>query len=148
MPFHGLAVDAMLTCAAGTAEREAAPEMTSRRPERRRRTPAADEGCDARSFVGKSRGMGVVPHVAGNECRLPNGRKRGSAINMRVTHHPRCAGSRRTRRRIEKTSGWMRTVGGMAKSSCVGIAGTGWMFTFTAAACNLAKLGNLLPASA
>jgi len=77
----------------------------SRRPGRKRKALAADKGCDARYFVDKSRGMGVVPHVAGNECRLPNGGKRKSAINGRVTRHPGCAGSRRKRKRIEETFG-------------------------------------------
>jgi len=71
-----------------------------------------------------------------------------SVIDGWVTSQPGCAGSRRKRRRIEQAVGWMKTVGGMAKSSCVGTVRTGWMFTFTAAVCNLAGLGNLLSASA
>jgi len=44
---HVLAVDAMLTRATGTAGREAALEMMSRRPGRKRKALAADRGCDA-----------------------------------------------------------------------------------------------------
>jgi len=50
--------------------------------------------------------------------------------------------------RIEEAFGWMKTFGGMAKSSCAGIASAGWSFTFTAAAFNLVRLGNPLSASA
>ena len=48
---NGLVVNAMLTCASGTAEREAALLMLAQRPQKKRVTLAGDKGYDTKDFV-------------------------------------------------------------------------------------------------
>lgn len=79
----GLIVDATLTHATGTAEREAALDMLVRMDGRHRITLAADKACDTADFVAALRNIKVTPHVAQNTAN------RRSAIDGRTTHHPR-----------------------------------------------------------
>jgi transposase len=139
---HGLIVDARLTQASGTAEREAAKAMLDARPGRRRRTLGADKGYDAREFVDALRERGVTPHVAQNT----SGRR--SAIDRRTTRHPGYAISQTIRKRAEEGFGWMKTVGGLRQTRHRGLPRVGWTFIFLAAACNLVRLPKLLAAPA
>src|SRR3954466_3449240 len=61
---HALAVEAALTHATGTAEREAALAMLDRRRPRRRITLGADKAYDVTAFVEDLRQRQVTPHVA------------------------------------------------------------------------------------
>ena len=137
---HGLIVDAMVSHATGTAEREAALAMLGRQPGRHRATVGADKAYDTADFVAGLRDMKVTPHVAQN-----TGNRR-SAINGRTTRHPGYTVSQRIRKRIEEGFGWMKSCGGMRKTRHRGKARVGWMFTLTAAACNLIRLPRLLAA--
>ena len=137
---NGLIVDAMLTPATGTAEREAAEAMLGRQPGRHRATLGADKAYDAAGFVAGLRALNVTPHVAQNT----SGRR--SAIDARTTRHPGYAVSLRVRKRIEEAFGWIKTVGGLRKTRHRGTARVGWMFTLTATACNLVRLPKLLAA--
>jgi transposase len=137
---NGLIVDALLTEATGTAEREAAAAMLSRQPGRHRATVGADKAYDTAGFVAKLRTLKVTPHVA----RSTSGRR--SAIDGRTTRHPGYAASQRLRKRIEEAFGWIKTVGGLRKTRHRGTARVGWLFTLTATACNLVRLPKLLQA--
>src|SRR6201999_2471524 len=55
---NGLVVDAELTPATGTAEREAALKMLAQVPKSATVTVGADKGYDTRDFVAQSRGLG------------------------------------------------------------------------------------------
>jgi transposase len=137
---HGLIVDALLTPAIGTAERDAAEAMLGRQPGRHRATLGADKGYDAAGFAASLRAMNVTPHLAQNTSRR-------SAIDGRTTRHAGYAVSQRARKRIEEAFGWIKTTGGLRKTRHRGTARVGWMFTLTAAACNLIRLPKLLAAS-
>jgi transposase len=137
---HGLIVDATLTQATGTAEREAALAMMGRQRGRHRVTLGADKAYDVAAFVADLRGLNVTPHVARNT----SGRR--SAIDRRTTRHVGYALSQRIRKRIEEAFGWMKTCGGLRKTRHRGTARVGWMFTLAAAACNLVRLPKLLAA--
>jgi transposase len=137
---NGLIVDTMLTTATGTAERDAARAMLARQAGRRRATLGADKGYDTRDFVTAVRALNVTPHVA-----QTTGRR--SAIDRRTTHHPGYAVSQRVRKRIEEGFGWIKTTGGFRKTRHCGTARVGWLFTLTAAACNLIRLPKLLEAA-
>ena len=63
---NGLVVDAMLTHATGTAEREAALAMLERMQGRHRITLGADKAYDTISFIAALRDIKVTPHVAQN----------------------------------------------------------------------------------
>ena len=134
---HGLIVDAVLTPASGTAEREAALTMLGRQAGRQRATLGADKGYDAASFAASMRAISVTPHIARNTSRR-------SAIDGRTTRHAGYVASQRVRKRIEEAFGWIKTTGGLRKTRHRGTARVGWMFTLTAAACNLVRLPKLL----
>lgn len=142
---HGLIVDAMLTQADGTAERDAALLMLYRQWRRRRQrrhsrpmSIGADKAYDTREFVRTMREMGVRPHVAQNVKR-PG----GSAIDARTTRHETYHVSQKKRPWIEKAFGWMKQTGGMGKTKLRGCAKVAWQFLMTAAAFNLWRLPKL-----
>ena len=138
---NGLIVDALLTKATGTAEREAALTMLGRLDGRHRITLGADKAYDAAEFVADLRDINVTPHVAQNTTN------RRSAIDGRTTRHPGYGVSMRIRKRIEEGFGWIKTCGGLAKTRHKGTERVGWQFALTAAACNLVRLPKLLAAA-
>jgi len=70
---NALIVEAALTCATGTAERDAALVMQDRNKTRRRRTLGADKAYDVSGFVDELRARKVSPHIAidGHLIRIP-----------------------------------------------------------------------------
>ncbi len=109
---NGLIVDAMVTEADGTAERDAAMLMVPARWKKRRPISSlgADKGYDTRDFVKIMREMDVRPHVTQNVN--PPG---GSAIDARTTRHAGYEISQKKRPLIERVFGWMKAVGPMRK---------------------------------
>jgi hypothetical protein len=95
---NGLIVDAMLTQADGTTERDAALLMLHRRWRKTRRAMSvgADKAYDTRDFVETVRELKVRPHVAQNVKRSG-----GSAIDRRTTRHNSYAISQQKRPLIE-----------------------------------------------
>jgi transposase len=136
---NGLVVDARLTTANGTAERDAAGEMLGHKAAGKRVTVGADRGYDTSGFVDSLRGMQVTPHVAQNTTN------RRSAIDGRTTRHEGYEVSQRKRKRVEEVFGWLKTVALQRKSRFRGKDRVGWMFTFAAAAYNLVRMRNLMP---
>ena len=139
---HGLIVNAMVTQADGTAERDAALLMLYKqwrsRRQRRRTAPmsvGADKAYDTRDFVETVREMDFRPHVTQNVKR-PG----GSAIDERTTGHASYQVSQRKRPLIEKAFGWMKQTGGMRTTKLRGLAKVAWQFLMTAAAFNLWRL--------
>jgi len=120
---HGLVVDAMLTLASGTAERDAGAAMLTTSPTRRRATLGADKAYDTRGFVTQCRALDVTPHVAQNTSR------RRSAIDARTTRDPGYALSQRLPKRAEEIFGWMKTIGLMRKTRHRGKARVRWQFS-------------------
>lgn len=145
----GLVVQAHLSQASGTAEREAAIHMVNRQSpgSSRRITLGADKGYDAASFVGDLRQMAVTPHIAKNNAVTKTGKRRRSAIDARTTRHPGYEVSQRVRKRIEEAFGWAKTVGGLAKTKLRGTKRVAFKFTFTMAAYNLIRMPRLLEAA-
>ena len=137
---NGLIVDAMLTQADGTAERDAALLMLHRgwRKSRRPRSVGADKAYDTRDFVQTVREMEIRAHVAQNLARSG-----GSAIDARTTRHDSYLVSQRKRPLIEKAFGWMKQTGGMRKTKLRGLGKVAWQFVMTAAAFNLWRLPRL-----
>jgi transposase len=135
---NGLVVDATLTTATGTAEREAAIAMAGDLPAGGRITLGGDKAYDTQDFVAEMRRLGVTPHVSQNT------KGRRSAIDGRTTRHAGYVVSVRVRKRIEEVFGWIKTVGGLRKTRHRGTARVGWMFTFVAAAYNLVRIPKLL----
>jgi hypothetical protein len=139
---HGLAIDARLTRASGTAEREAALDMIDDRPGRHPVTLGADKASDAAEFFGDQRERNVTPHVAQNI----SGRR--SAIDGRTTRRGGYTVSQRIRKRIEEISGWTTASAGFRKTRHRGVERVGWFFTLTVAAYNLVRLPKILAEAA
>jgi transposase len=139
---HGLAVNACVTLATGTAEREAALAMAEALPGVHRVTLGADKNYDTRELVRQFRWRRITPHVAQNNTN------RRSAIDHRTTRHPGYGLSQRKRKRVEEVFGWIKTIGLMRKVRHRGRERVEWMFTWTAAIYNLVRMRNLLGATA
>jgi transposase len=142
---HGLIVDAMVTQADGTAERDAGLLMLHRKWRKNRQcgpraaiTVGTDKAYDTRDFVKTLREMGIRPHVAQNLKRCG-----GSAIDQRTARHSSYQISQKKRPLIEKAFGWMKQTGGMRKTKLRGLWKVGWQFLMTAAAFNLWRLPKL-----
>jgi hypothetical protein len=140
----GLLVDTVLTPATGTAEREAALAMISRRPGDHRITVGSDKGYDTRDYVAELRHVRATPHVA--QCTP--GSRRGSAIDARTTRHPGYAISQRKRKLVEQAFGWMKTIALLRQVRHRGGPRVEWIFTLAAAAYNLVRMRSLLAAEA
>ena len=141
---NGLVVDASLTHATGTAEREATLTMLDRRTHRGRITLGADKAYDVEGFVGALRARQVSPHIAINGAVSKTGTVRKTALDRRTTRHPGYAISLRCRKRIEEAFGWIKAQAGLAKVKLRGRAKVEALFTFAAAAYNLVRLPRLL----
>ncbi|HEY4425224.1 MAG TPA: IS5 family transposase [Pyrinomonadaceae bacterium] len=135
---NGLVVNARLTKASGTAEREAALLMLQQRPQKKRVTVGGDKAYDTKDFVADLRACQVTPHVAQNDKR-----RGGSAIDQRTTRHPGYEVSQRKRKRVEEIFGWLKTVGLLRKTRHRGVELVGWIFKFATAAYNLVRIRNL-----
>jgi transposase len=138
---HGLVVNATVTPATGTAEREAAIALLNSRPTTRRITLGGDKNYDTHQFVQDLRARQVTPHVSQHTTN------RASAIDGRTTRHPGYAMSQRKRKRVEEIFGWLKTVGMLRKVKLRGVPRVDWLFTFAAATYNLVRMRNLVEAA-
>jgi transposase len=145
---NGLAVDAALTHATGTAEREAALAMLDRRSRRGRVTLGADKAYDVTAFVESLRERKVTPHITINGAVSKLGVVRKTALDGRTTRHAGYAISLVCRKRIEEVFGWIKAQAGLAKVKLRGCARVETAFTFTVAAYNLIRLPKLIAANA
>ena len=134
-----LIVDAVVTPATGTAERDAALYLVSRRPGDHRITVGLDKAYDTRGCVAELRQLGATPHVA----QWPTTDRRRSAIDGRTTRHAGYAISQRKRKQIEQSFGWMKTVALLRKLHHRGGQRVEWVFTLAAAAYNLVRMRGL-----
>jgi transposase len=132
---HGLAVDATLSLASGTAEREAAAEMVTRLPGNHRITVGADKAYDTHDFVDTLRAYKATAHVAQSG--------RGSAIDRRTTRHAGYSLSQRKRKRVEEIFGWLKTIGTLRKLKYRGRERVSWIFTLATATYNMVRMRNI-----
>jgi transposase len=148
---NALAVDAALTHATGTAEREAAAVMLDRRRRKtnsqRRITLGADKAYDVTGFVEDLRGRRVTPHIAINGAVSKLGKVRKTAVDRRTTRHAGYAVSQILRKRIEEVFGWIKAQAGLAKVKVPGRAKAEAVFTFAVTAYNLVRIPKLLAGS-
>ena len=131
---NGLVVNACVTRATGTCEREAAIALLEEIPGEHQVTVGADKAYDAKNFVKECRKLHVSPHVA---------QKQNSAIDGRTTRHEGYGLSQRKRKRIEEVFGWIKTVACLRKLRYRGVRKVKWIFTFAVAAYNLVRMRNL-----
>src|SRR5471030_1295531 len=137
---HGLVVNAQVTQATGTAERDAAGQMLAdvAGVAGRAITVGADKNYDTAGFVGACRANRVTPHVAQND-----GRPGGSAIDARTTRWPGYAVSQQKRKRIEQVFGWGKTVGRIRQAMYRGLERVYQLFVLTQVGYNLTRMRTL-----
>ena len=135
---NGLVVDATLTHATGTAEREATLTMLDRRKRGGRITLGADKAYDVTEFVGDLRARKVTPHVAVNGAVSKLGKPRKTAIDRRTTRHPGYAISQCIRKRVEEVFGWIKQPAGLDQVKVEAV------FTFATVAYNLIRIPKLI----
>jgi transposase len=146
---NGLAVDASLSLATGTAEREATLGMLDQRGKTGRRiTLGADKAYDVTDFIAGLRGRKVTPHIAINGTVSKLGKARKTAIDKRTLRHTGYTISQRCRKRIEEVFGWVKKPGGLSKVKLRGRAKAEAVFTFTVAAYNLIRIPKLIAPAA
>jgi transposase len=133
---NGLVVDAQVTQATGTAERDAATQMIQRRVKKAGATVGGDKNYDTKNFVAGLRELNVTPHVAQ--------KAKGSAIDKRTTRHTGYTTSLKIRKRIEEIFGWSKTVGGLRQTRFRGLKKVAAQTVFTFAAYNLTRMMPLL----
>jgi transposase len=141
---NGLAVDAALTHATGTAEREATLAILDRRKGGCRITLGADKAYDVTAFVEDLRSRQVTPHIAINGAVSKHGAVRKTAIDGRTTRHVGYGISQVCRKRIEEVFGWIKAQAGRGKVKVRGCAKAEAVFTFAVAAYNLIRIPKLL----
>jgi transposase len=134
---HGFTVDALLTEATGTAEREAALAMMDATPAGRRRTLGADKLYDTPEFIAQCRVRRITPHVAQTR------RHGGSAIDGRTTRHAGYAISQTKRQQAERVHAWPKTWSTMRRAMVRGLAKMKAQYQFALTGSNLMRLVNL-----
>ncbi len=145
---NALAVDAALTHATGTAEREAALAMLDRRNRSGRITLGADKAYDVTAFVEDLRERKVTPHIAVNGSVSKHGVVRKTAVDGRTIRHAGYAISQILRKRIEEAFGWINAQAGFDQVKVRGLAKADVVFTFAVAAYNLIRIPKLLAQTA
>ena len=133
-------VNAQVTQASGTAERDAAADMLAdaARLADTSIMVGADRNYDTAGFVATCRMHRVTPHGAQN-----GGRAGDSAIDARTTRWAGYALSQRKRKCIEQVSGWGKTVGRIRQAMVRGRERVEQMFLLTQAAYNLTRMRTL-----
>jgi transposase len=136
---NGLVVDARVTEANGTAERDAAMGMAMKIcSDSKRKTLGGDKGYDTKDFVAVLGELNVTAHVAQNTER-----RGGSAIDERTTRHAGYDVSQKKRKLVEEIFGWLKTVGPMRRPHFRGRSRMDWWFRFSTAIYNLVRIRNL-----
>ena len=141
---NGIVVDASVTHATGTAEREAAEAMAvdRRALSGRRITLGADKGYDTRDHIAALRASRVTPHVAQNTGTEK--RPRRSAIDGRTTRHEGYGMSQTRRKMIECPFGWGKQHGTMRKTKHRGLTRVTGEFFLNMIGYNLMRLPRLI----
>ena len=154
---HGLILAVTVTEAAGTAEREAALAMLDRLGERhgvKPKTLGTDKGFDSGPFYLALEARGVEPHGAiARPSRAPGWsrpeRRPGIAARDRMKARVATDGyrlSQKCRKKVEECFGWIKTIGGLARSRHVGRWKIRQQMELAAAAYNLVRMRKLLAA--
>jgi transposase len=154
---HGLVMSVAVTEATGTAERDAAVAMLDRLKERHGVAPktlGTDKGFDAGAFYLELEARGVEPHGAmakppRDPARVRRDQKAGVEARVRMRERLATAGyrlSQRCRKKVEECFGWIKGVGGLARSRHVGRWKIRQQMELAAAAYNLIRMRKLLAA--
>ena len=145
---HGLCLDVRMDAADGKAERRCAKTMLKhawRRHKLMPQTLGADKGFDDGTFLLELEDEAIRPHVPIRERKIvskgpPAMARRRARRRMRTKGY---AISQRVRKRIEEIIGWIKTVGGLARTRFVGRWKIAQEMLMTGAAYNLLRMARL-----
>lgn len=155
---HGLVLAVAVTEAAGDAEPAAALAMLDGLKDQHQVTPqtcGTDKGFDSGPFMLEVEARKIVPHVAVKDGPIggahPEKRQDQESIaaRQRMRGRMKTLGyqlSQKTRKRCEEAFGWIKDIGGMARTRLVGRWKILQQFQMTAAAYNFVRLAKLLAA--
>ncbi|MEW6481355.1 MAG: transposase, partial [Pseudomonadota bacterium] len=87
------------------------------------------------AFIKGCRRLLVTPHVAAKD--------KHSAVDGRIKRHEGYKASLKVRKRIEEAFGWIKTVGGLAKTKLIGQAKLAGQALLCFATYNLVRMGSL-----
>jgi len=141
---NGLVVDAVLTRATGTAEREAALAMLDRRSRSDRITLGADKAYDVTAFIEELRRREVTPHLALDRRVSNRGLVRKTPVDGRTTRHVGYRLSQIVRKRIEEVFGWIKAQAGLRQVKVRGCPKAEAVFVFATAAYSMIRIPRLL----
>jgi Transposase DDE domain len=139
---NGLIVDALVTQASTTAEREAALAMMERLRRGQSSTLGADKSYQHEEFVAGLRTRGITPHVAEYE---PNP-KWPNWLTAAERGGEGFAISQRKRKLVEKVFGWAKQDRPVRQVKLRDRRRVDWLFRIVATAHNLLRMGKLIPA--
>lgn len=155
---NGLIVAIAVTEANGTAERSAALDMLDELKATHAvqpKTLGADKGYDDGEFFRDVESRQIEPHVPlvkepRNPEKVPD-RKQRLGVEARQRMKTRMASegyrlSQKCRKKIEEGYGWLKSIGGLARSRVVGRWKLKQLLEIAAAAYNLVRLRKLKPA--
>jgi hypothetical protein len=94
-----------------------------------------DKGDDCKAFITGCRKLKVTPHVAAKD--------KHSAVDGRIRRHEGYQSSLKVRKRIKEAFGWIKTVGGLAKTKLIGHAKLAGQALLCLATYNLVRMGSL-----
>jgi transposase len=155
---HGLIVALAVTEANGTAERAAALDLLDQLTAThgmRPKTLGADKGYDDGEFFRAVESRQIEPHVPlvkepRNPAEVPYHKQRpGVEARQRMKARMATEGyrlSQKCRKKIEEGYGWLKSIGGLARSRVVGRWKLRQLMEVAAAAYNLVRLRKLKPA--
>jgi len=147
---HGLIMAVAVDRADGHAERAQALAMLDELYEKHGTVPttlAADKGYASGAFLSALAGRVVRPQVAMPDVAI-RGRSEDHDRRRTMRRRMNSVGYRRSQRRrkvIEEAFGWIKTVGGLARSKLARRWKLGLQMTMSAAAYNLIRMTKLAP---
>ena len=110
--------------------------MLKRRDNKNRRsTLGAEKGYDSKAFIKGCLKLSVTLHVVAKE--------KHSAVDGRVERHKGYKTSLKVRKSIEEAFGWMKTVGGLAKTKLIGQTKLAGQALLCFASYNLVRMGSI-----
>lgn len=145
---HGLCLDVRVDAADGKAERRCAKAMLKHVRRRHKLTPktlGADKGFDDGMFFLALEDEAIRPHIPVRDGKIVSVDARGRA-RRRARQRMRTKGyaiSQWVRKRVEEIIGWMKTIGGLARTRFVGRWKIAQDALITGAAYNLLRIARL-----
>ena len=136
---NGLVLEAELTQASGTAEREAAIALVDRLREHDVpiKSLGADKGYFAAETVNELRSRDIKPHIAPKKnCAI-------AGLAGRTIKSKGFKLSQFKRKLVEECFGFMKTVAGLRKSRFIGVARTAYAFSFALGVYDLVRIAAL-----